>query len=419
MSLLRRALEGRMPTTVSGLNIAEASTGLTLSFDGGPTASGVAVSEATSENLSAVYGCVRLLSEVIAGTPLRLLNRATKEPATGHPLYDVLARLPNAEMTAFDFRKAMASWMLVWGNAYAHITRNPSGQVTGLYPLRSDCMTVDRSAADANKLRYTYTVSGTIARQWIYDGDRPPIHHWRWDALDGVTGRSRIRLARESLAVTKAAEDFGARFFGGGSRPSGVLQSDQKLTIEAAKRMRDEWERLHRGVETASRVAVLEQGLKWTPMSVPPDDAQFLETRRFQLEEIAGRWFGIPPHMVGHTTTSTSWGSGIESQKNGFATFTVEPYYAAIQQWVEKDLMGSREFEGYEARFDTNKILRGDMSTRVQAYSTGLNARIWTVNEVRSLEDLPATAGGDQAMPFLSTMSQPAPGEPAPSEEPV
>jgi HK97 family phage portal protein len=408
MSLIRRALEGRMPTTLSGIDIAETSSGLQLLFDGGPTSSGVAVSEATAENLSAVYGCVRLLSEVVAGTPLRLLSRATKEPATGHPLYTVLTRLPNPEMTAFDFRKAMMSWMLVWGNAYAQVVRDPSGRVEGLYPLRSDRMVVDRSVVDAHRLRYTYTVDGAIARQWIYDGDRPPVHHWRWDALDGITGRSRIRLARESLGITKAAEELGARFFGGGSRPSGVLQSDQKLSVDVAKRMRDEWERMHRGPESSSRVAVLEQGLKWTPMSVPPDDAQFLETRRFQLEEIAGRWFGIPPHMVGHTSTSTSWGTGIESQKNGFATFTVEPYYVAIQQWVEKDLMGRREFDGYEARFDTNKILRGDMSTRVQAYSTGLNARIWSVNEVRQLEDLPALPGGDQAMPFLSTMSQPA-----------
>ena len=409
MSLLRRALDARMPTTISGLDIAETSTGLKFLWGGSATAAGVTVTETTAENLAAVYACVRLLAEVIAGTPLRLLDAATKEPALDHPLYDVLTRLPNPEMSAFDFRKAMATWMLVWGNAYALVQRDPSGRVTALYPLRADCMAVDRSAADSNRLRYTYQVGGEIKRQWIYDGDRPPIHHWRWDALDGVNGRSRVRLARESLGVTKAAEEFGARWFGGGSRPSGVLQTDAKLTPDGAKRMRDEWERLHQGVEQSARIAVLEQGLKWTPMTVPPDDAQFLETRRFQLEEIAGRWFGIPPHMVGHTTTSTSWGTGIESQKNGFVTFTVEPYYEAITQWVSKDLMGRVEFERYEAKFDTNKILRGDLSTRIQAYSTGLNARIWTVNEVRKKEDLPAVAGGDDALPFLSTMSQPAP----------
>lgn len=405
-----------MPVVGGTTDIAEYSTGLKLLFGGGPTASGANVSAETAENLAAVYGCVAFLSENIAATPLELLETGTKNPATRHPLYDVLTRLPNSEMTAFDFKATMCRWMLLWGDAYARIQRDGSGRVTAIYPLRSDRMTVDRSAADRSRLRYTYTYDGNIVAQWIYDGDRPPIHHWRWDSQDGVTGRSRIRIARESLGLTKAAETFGARWFGGGSNPGGLLSTDQKLDPQRAKRMRDDWERQHQGLDQGNRIAVLEQGLKFEKITVPPNDAQFLETRKFQLEEIAGRWFRIPPHVLGHTTTSTSWGTGIESQKNGMVSFTLRAYFEAIQQWVEKDLMGSREFSQYQVRFRTNAVLRGDLPTRMSAYSTGLNARVYTVNEVRGFEDLPPVAGGDEAMPFLSTQSQQAPEPSAPAD---
>jgi len=420
MSLMRRALEGRMPVSGPDVDIAEYSTGLKILFGGASTHAGVTVTESTAESLSAVYACVGLIADSIAQVPCKIVNATTKEPATAHPLYSLLHDLPNPEMTAFDLRQTLVRWLLLWGNAYAQVVRDGSGRVAALWPLRSDCMTVERVAGAVNgttTLRYTYRVDGAREQVWYFDAERPPIHHLRINALDGVTGRSPIRLLRESLGLTRAAEEFGARWFGSGSRPSGVLSTDQRLNPEGAKRMRDDWERLHAGMDNAHRVAVFESGLKWYPITVPPEDAQFLETRNFQVEEIAGRIYRIPPYAIGHTKNSTSWGTGIESQKNGLVTFTLLPYFTQLQQAIKRDLMGRREFEGYDVVFVLNALQRGDLASRMNAYVSGLNSRIYTVNEVRDLEDLPPIPGGDDAMPFLSTMAAARPTEPA--KEPV
>lgn len=408
MSLLRRALEGR--AVIGGsFDIAEYASGLKVLFGGGSTAAGVSVTEETAEQLSAVYACVGLVADSVAQVPCKVVDASTKEAATSHDLYALLHDLPNPEMTAFDLRQTMMRWLLLWGNAYAQVRRDGAGRIVALWPLRSDRMTVDRVlTASGATLRYTYKLDGQADQVWWFNGDRPPIHHWRINALDGINGRSPIRLLRESLGLTKAAEQFGARWFGSGSRPSGVLQTDQKLSPENAKRMRDDWERLHAGIEQSHRVAVFEQGLKWQAITVPPEDAQFLETRNFQVEEIA-RIYRVPPYAIGHTKNSTSWGTGIESQKNGLITFTLLPYFAQIQQATKRDLMGRREFEAYDVVFVLNALQRGDLAARMTAYTQGLNARIFTVNEVRDLEDLPPVAGGDQPMPFLSTMASTPP----------
>lgn len=416
MSLMRRAIEGR--ATIGGtFDVAEYSSGLKILFGGASTVAGTSVHEANAESLSAVYACVGLIADSIAQVPCKIVAAKSKEPATDHLLYSILHDLPNPEMTAFDFRQTMMRWLLLWGNAYAQVVRDSQGRVVALWPLRSDCMTVDRVAdGRVSRLRYTYKLAGAPDQVWHFDPERPPIHHLRINALDGVTGRSPIRLLRESLGLTKAAEEFGARWFGSGSRPSGVLQTDQKLNPEAAKRMREDWERLHAGLDNAHKVAVFEQGLKWQAITVPPEDAQFLETRNFQVEEIAGRIYRVPPYAIGHTKNSTSWGTGIESQKNGLVTFTLLPYFTQLQQATKRDLMGRRDFEAYDIVFVLNALQRGDLSARMSAYTRGLNARIYTVNEVRDLEDLPPVDGGDVAMPFLSTQAAANQGTQAPAE---
>ena len=403
MSLLRRALEARFPVFTGDLSVAQYSSGLQLLFGGGPTKAGAEVSESTAESLGAVYACVGFLTDQIAQVRCSLVDVKTKDPILAHPLYAVLHDLPNAEMTAFDLRQVMTRWMLLWGDAYAQVVRNTSGQVVALWPLRSDQMTVDRDPR-TNQKRYTYRTSDGSVQTFLFNADRPPIHHWMINSLDGITGRSPIRLLRESLGLTKAAEEFGARWFGSGSKPSGVLTTESKLTPESAKRMRDDWERLHQGMDQAHRVAVLEQGVKFQPITVPPEDAQFLETRNLQIEEVA-RIYRIPPYAIGHTKNSTSWGSGIESQKNGLVTFTIRPHLEQISQASKRDLLGIREFENYDIAHDTTDLQRGDLPTRMGAYSTGLNARVYTVNEVRTFENLPALPEGDAAMPFLSTMA--------------
>jgi HK97 family phage portal protein len=398
--MLRRALESRMPVFGGSYDIAEYASGLKILFGGGPTSSGVTINEGSAETLSSVYACVGFLTDQIAQVRCSLVDVTTKAPIRDSMLYTVLHDLPNPEMTAFDFRQTMMRWLLLWGNAYAQVMRDGSGQVIALWPLRTDRMKVDRTRGGT--LRYTYDLPDGTKQAFAFNGDRPPIHHWRINALDGINGRSPIRLLRESLGLTKAAEEFGARWFGSGSRPSGILTSDQKLTVDGAKRMRDDWERLHAGTDQAHKVAVLEQGLKFQPITVPPEDAQFLETRNFQIEEVA-RIYRIPPYAIGHTKNSTSWGSGIESQKNGLVTFTIDPHLEQIAEASRRDFLGRRGFERYDIVHDTTKLQRGDLATRMGAYSTGLNAGVYRVNEVRAMEGLPAIDGGDEPMPFLST----------------
>lgn len=402
MSLLRRSAESRMPMFGGEYDIAQYSSGLKLLFGGGPTAAGVSVQPETAEGLVAVYACVGFIADQIAQVRTQLVDVDTKAPVRSHPLYSVLHDLPNPEMTAFDIKQVMTRWYLLWGAAYAEVVRDSSGRVVALWPLRSDRMTVQRDAA--GQLIYRYRVDDGTEIAYPWNADRPPIHRWLMNSLDGVTGRSPIRMLRESLGLTKAAEEFGARWFGGGSRPSGILSSDQKLTPDAAKRMREDWERLHQGADAAHRVAVMEQGLKFQPITIPPEDAQFLETRTFQLEE-AARIYRIPPYALGHTKNSTSWGTGIESQKNGLITFTLDPHFENISEACKRDLLGRREFERYDIAHDTTRLQRGDLATRMSAYTTGLNWRVYTLNQVKAMEGLPAVDGGDQPMPPLSTMS--------------
>lgn len=403
--ILRRALEARMPTMLSGVNVSQADGVLRLGFSGGLTTSGVTVEESTAEAIPVVYGCVRILSDHIARSPLlmyRMLASGGREEASEHPLYLVLTSLANPEQTAFDFRAAMMRWLLLWGNAYAEVYRDVSGQVQALWPLRADRMSVERSTA-TQALTYRYHLDDGTDRVWRYDEKRPPIHHWRINTQDGINGRSPVRLLREAMGLTKAAEEFGSRYFGGGAQPGGVLTTDGKLDEPRAKRMREDWERLHNGIDRSHRIAVLEQGLKFQPMSVPPNDAQFLETRAFQRKDICGA-FGVPEFML-DSSAQTAWGSGIESIRNGFVNSTLQPYFDAIQQWSQKDLLGKVEFNRYRFEFDTSRLIRGDEPTRMTAHATALNWRIKTLNEVRDEEGFNPVDGGDVPQPPLSTSS--------------
>jgi HK97 family phage portal protein len=271
-----------------------------------------------------------------------------------------------------------------------------------LWPLYAGGMEIDRDPATLRK-RYRYKRADGTTKTWYFDAERPPIHHWMINSLDGIRGRSPVRILRESFGLTKAAEEMGARFFGSGSHPGGLLTTDGKLTPESAQRMREDWERLHTGIDRAHRVAVFEQGLKFQPLSINPDDAQFLETRQFQDLQIAGV-FGVPAFMI-NAASASNWGTGIESQKNALVTLTMQPYYEKIQQAMQRDFFGRKNFETYSVEFDTAKLLMGDYSTRMTGHATALNWQIKSVNEVRELEGYNPRSGGDTAMPPLSTSS--------------
>jgi HK97 family phage portal protein len=224
------------------------------------------------------------------------------------------------------------------------------------------------------------------------------------NSLDGVDGRSPVRVLRESMGLTKAAEELGARYFGTGAQPGGILKTAGKLDPERAKRMREDWERMHGSLDRAHRIAVFEQGLEFQPITIPPDDAQFLQTRKFQDSQIAGI-YGVPPQWIG-AEGQNNWGAGVESQKNGFITFTLGPPFTKIQQASKRDFLGRKDFERYDAEFDTTELRKGDFASRMQGYAAALNWHINTVNEIREIEGWNPLPNGDQPMPPLSTSSE-------------
>lgn len=394
-----------MPTTVSGVDISQESGVLRLGFGGGATLAGSRVTEHTVDGIPAVYTCIRILADAIAQAPpllYRALGTRGREEAVDHKLYSVLRYLANPETTAADFRDVMARSLFGWGDAFAEIVRGSQGLPVQLWPLHPGAMQIDRDPASLRK-RYRYTRADGTITTWLYDAERPPIHHWMINSLDGMRGRSPVRMLRESLGLTKAAEEFGARFFGSGSHPGGLLTTDGKLTPDQAKRMREDWERLHSGLDRSHRIAVFEQGLKFQALSIDPNDAQFLETRQFQDLQVAGM-FGIPAFMI-NATSASNWGTGIESQKNALVSLTLRPYFEKIQQAMKRDFLGRRDFETYSIEFDTTELLRGDYASRMTGHASALNWGMKTLNEVRDEEGYNPLAWGDDPVPPLSTSS--------------
>lgn len=276
--------------------------GSAFSFFLGGTTSGKYVNERTSMQMTAVYCCVRILSEAVAGLPIHLYRYTDvggKEKAVDHPLYFLLHDEPNTEMTSFVFRETLMTHLLLWGNAYAQIIRNGKGEVIGLYPLMPDRMTVDRD--ENGNLYYEYTRYSEDAKTMNTKDTTVRLSprdvlHIPGLGFDGLVGYSPIAMAKNAIGLAIATEEYGSKFFANGAAPSGVLEHPGVLKDPA--KLRDSWTQTFGGSHNANKVAVLEEGVKYTPISISPNEAQFLETRKFQIDEIA-RIFRVPPHMIG------------------------------------------------------------------------------------------------------------------------
>lgn len=353
-----------------------------------------------------VYACVRLIASTIASLPLPVYRRLPgggKERDAGHPLYPLLHDAPNPEMTAFEMYQALTGQLLLWGNAYSNIALDSTGRVTAIWPLRCDRMRVERSPR-TGRLLYRYTLPGGEERILLDD----EVMHWRGLSSDGQVGYSPIALAREAVGVGLAAEEYGARFFGNDARPGGVLKSPKQLGPEAASRLKESWESAHAGLTNKHRTAVLEEGIEWQAIGMPNEDAQFLELRQFQRGEIA-MLFGVPPHMIGDTEKSTSWGTGIEQQGIGFVTYTLRPWLVAIEQRIKADLFAETERETWFAEFLVDGLLRGDSKARSEALQIQRQNGIINADEWREMENRnPLPEGQGQIFLVNSAMISPA-----------
>ncbi|MBR2281214.1 MAG: phage portal protein [Spirochaetales bacterium] len=372
--------------------------GSAYSFFMGGSSSGKNVNERTAMQMTAVYACVRILSEAIAGLPLHLYRYeedGSKTKAIDHGLYSLLHDEPNPEMTSFVFRETLMTHLLLWGNAYAQIIRNGKGEVLALYPLMPNKMQVDRD--DNGQLYYTYSRSKEEANAKDNESSVKlspyDVLHSPGLGFDGLVGYSPIAMAKNAIGMAMACEEFGAKFFANGASPSGVLEHPGILKDPA--KVRDSWNAAYGGSANSHKVAVLEEGMKYSPISISPNEAQFLETRKFQINEIA-RIFRVPPHMVGDLEKSSF--SNIEQQSLEFVKYTLDPWVIRWEQSLARALFSPDEKHTYFFKFNVEGLLRGDYQSRMTGYATARQNGWMSANDIRELEDLdriPADKGGD------------------------
>lgn len=364
---------------------------------GGSTA-GKNVSETSAMQMTAVYACVRILSEAVAGLPLHLYrygNKGTKEKAIDHPLYHLLHDEPNPEMTSFIFRETLMTHLLLWGNAYAQIIRNGKGEILALYPLMPNRMKVDRDKA--GEIVYEYTRSSDDARTSsgsVVLLKAKDVLHIPGLGFDGLVGYSPIAMARNAIGLAMATEEYGAKFFANGATPGGVLEHPGVLKDPA--RVRESWNSVYQGSGNSHRIAVLEEGMKYSPIGIAPNEAQFLETRKFQINEIA-RIFRVPPHMVGDLEKSSF--SNIEQQSLEFVKYTLDPWVIRWEQSIHRALLAKDEKDVMFVKFNVDGLLRGDYASRMNGYAVGIQNGFMSPNDVRELENMdriPEELGGDR-----------------------
>jgi len=366
------------------------------SFYMGNSTAGKTVTERSAMQMTAVYSCVRILAEAIAGLPLHVYqynNDGGKDKALKHPLYHILHDEPNPEMSSFVFRETLMTHLLLWGNAYAQILRNGKGEVIGLYPLMPNKMTVDRD--DKGHLFYQYQRSNdeAIKSDSMVILSPQDVLHIPGLGFDGLVGYSPIAMAKNAIGLAIATEEYGAKFFANGAAPSGVLEHPG--TIKDPAKVRESWNTTFGGSGNAGKVAVLEEGMKYTPISISPEQAQFLETRKFQINEIA-RIFRVPPHMVGDLEKSSF--SNIEQQSLEFVKYTLDPWVIRWEQSIMHTLFTPEEKKKYYVKFNVEGLLRGDYQSRMTGYATARQNGWMSANDIRELENLdriPAEEGGD------------------------
>lgn len=363
----------------------------------GIAASGKRVNAYTAMQHTAVCACIRVLAESLASLPLHLYVRTKdgKERAENKSLYWLLHDQPNPEMTSYTFRETMMVHLLIYGNAYAQIIRNGAGEVTGLYPLAANHVRVDRDERD--RLVYIYNRNDK-ANPNFREMDNIiltnfDVMHIPGLGFDGLVGFSPIAMARNAIGMALSCDDYGASFYANGASPSGILKHPG--VIKDPARVRKAWQTAYGGSKNAHKVAILEEGMEYQPISITPSDSQFLETRKFQVEEIA-RMYRVPLHMIGDLEHATF--SNIEQQSLEFVQYTLMPWMARWEQAIQLSLISDRDKKSYFAKFNADSLLRGDYASRMSGYATARQNGWMSSNDIRETEDMnkiPEDDGGD------------------------
>ena len=382
------------------------STSLLTLLGGEPGKAGVAVTETTALHMPAVWRAVAVIANVAASLPLHAYTTGTRDRATVALLED-----PHPELTRFELWRLVYVHRLLWGNAYLQKIRNGAGAVVQLWPIRPDRVKVDREKPSAEN------PGGKVF--WVQD-DRgvrqrltsENILHLPALGYDGVTGCSPVRAAAEGIGLGLAAEKAAAKLYGSGNMISGVLQSEQRLNAEQAAQLKANWKAKLSGYESAGDIAVLDSGASFQPVTMPYKDSQFLESRQFQVTEVA-RMFGVPPFLLMSTEKSTSWGTGLEQQAQAFVTWDLAPtWLTPTEQRVTKELLTSSEY----AKYQLGGLLRGDSSARATFYRAMRDTGAFSADDIRDLEDLTPIGGTEGNMRLQPTYMAPLGSDPLASQ---
>jgi HK97 family phage portal protein len=423
MGILRDFFERRFEQGPD-YTISEDPTGRLLSF-GPPSAAGVPVSEARAEGLAAVYGCTGVLADIEGWVPLKLqreLEGGGSEDAVDHPLYYLLHDQPNHLMTAFDLKNVLSRWKNLWGTAYAEIEYNRRGEPAALWPLRTDRMAPPTTNHE-NRLTWTYRLQNGGTKTYVWDPFRPPLFRLMINSLDGITGRSPVRVVMDALGSALATRDFGAALFKNQAAPRGVLKFKSTPKDPATRERNEEnWNKVMAGPANAGRTAVLHGDVDYTPIGIPPAEAQFVELLAAQRLDIRGYIYRVPGFLVGDTEKSTTWGTGIEQQFRGFLNVTMMPHFTAWSQAVKRDLLSAKGAARHKAVWITDAFVQADLLQRVQAQKLQIEAGILTPNQARAQNELgprqlPDGGRDPEGDAYVRPLNMTTTAEPAPQPE--
>lgn len=363
-----------------GYSLSDLDKAMDLAIMGKPSATGINVTESSALSSGAVWACTGLISGTVASLPLITYERLSrgKARAADHPNYSLLHDAPNPEMTAFDFKETIQGHVCTWGNGFAEIDWDSEGYIRALWPLRPDRMKVGR-------------INGVVAYQYRLPSGQdivlPSYRVWHIHGLgfDGLVGYSPIQMARESIGWNLALREYGNRFFGNGATPGGVLEHPNKLSLQAQNNLRKSWNEMHQGLSNQHRIAILEEGMSYKQVGIPPDSAQFLESQRFSVVDVA-RWFHVQPHKIQEMSAATF--SNIEEQNLEYWTDTVRPWLIRWEQSGNQKLFLPVERGKYFTEHLVDALLRADITRRYNAYAVGRQWGWLSANDVREMENM-------------------------------
>ena len=357
-------------------------------FTFGKASSGEQVDEKSAMQIATVYACVRLLAESVAQLPLHLYRYTDsgtgKEMAADHPVYSIIHRQPNPEMTSFTWRETMMVHLLLWGNSYSQIIRDGKNGILSIYPLLPENVEVDRDErGEIFYIYHAYTDEAPGEKNKDIIFRREEVLHVPGLGFNGLVGFSPIAMMKNALGSTLAVEKYGSAFFKNGAQPSGVLEHPGVL--KNPEKIRQNWTEVYGGANNAHKVCVLEEGMSYKAISLPPEDSQFLSTRQFGVEEIC-RIFRVPPHMVQDLQRATF--NNIEHMAIEFVMHTLMPWLIRIEQAIIKDVLVDEEKDQLFPKFNVDGLMRGDYKSRMEGYAVAITNGIMSVNDVRKLENL-------------------------------